>query len=170
VLIIGLGGVGYMGMQLFRAMFNNRMPCVADIDNERLAIAKKLGSPMVLNAKDADVLKQAIQIQAVAAIDFVGSPATFELAQTSVRRGGTVIIVGLFGGELKFGVPRIPLKVLTIQGSYVGSVSDLEDVIDFAAKGKLEKIPIQVRPIAEANAALDDLRNGKIIGRVVLKH
>ena len=80
-----------------------------------------------------------------------------------------MIVVGLIGGEITLSTPLIPRRALTLQGSYVGNLKDLSDLMALVATGKVPPIPTQVRPLEDANAALDALRAGKVVGRVVLK-
>ena len=82
-----------------------------------------------------------------------------------LAKGGKLVIVGLFGGELTVPLPSIPMRAVTIQGSYVGSLQELKDLIN---RAKVARIPITTRPQAEASAALEDLRAGRAVGRYVL--
>jgi D-arabinose 1-dehydrogenase-like Zn-dependent alcohol dehydrogenase len=77
-------------------------------------------------------------------------------------------MVGLFGGDITLSLPLIPIRAMTIQGSYVGSLQELKDLMVLVARTKADRIPITTRPLADANAALEDLRAGHTIGRSVL--
>ena len=79
------------------------------------------------------------------------------------------MIVGLFGGDLTVSLPPIPMRALTIQGSYVGSVPEMAELMDLVKRSGLPDVPVATRPLSAVNAALDDLRAGKIVGRVVLQ-
>ena len=78
------------------------------------------------------------------------------------------MICGLFGGELVHPLPPIAQRAISIQGSYVGNVQELKEVVALAKKKKLKPSPIETRPADQANAALEDLKNGKVLGRIVL--
>jgi D-arabinose 1-dehydrogenase-like Zn-dependent alcohol dehydrogenase len=65
--------------------------------------------------------------------------------------------------------PFFPMRAMTIQGSYVGSLPEMRELLDLVQKKGLPDVPLATRPLDQVNAALDDLRAGKIIGRVVLK-
>lgn len=170
VLVLGCGGVGMMGVQFAKAMFG-KGPLAADIDEGRLAAAKKAGASKTFNTKSPDAIAQ-VQAQtkggAFAVIDFVGSEATFQFGTSVVRRGGKVIIVGLFGGAMSMPIPMFPLRALTIQGSFVGSLPEAEEMMAMVRAGKIDPIPFETRPLEHASRTLDDLRAGKITGRVVL--
>ena len=83
-------------------------------------------------------------------------------------KGGRLVVVGLYGGRLPLPVPWLPLRALTLCGSYVGTLADLRTVIRLAQAGKVPPIPITQRPLEEANAALEDLAAGRVEGRQVL--
>jgi len=61
-----------------------------------------------------------------------------------------------------------PLRAMTIEGTLVGTLQDAREMLDLARAGKVPPVPIIDRPLKEAQATLDDLRNGRIVGRVVL--
>tara|TARA_Y100001934_G_scaffold99107_1_gene122133 strand:+ start:989 stop:1252 length:264 start_codon:yes stop_codon:yes gene_type:complete len=86
-----------------------------------------------------------------------------------LRRGGTLLVVGLFGDSMPISLAMMPLKMATIKGSHVGTIEDLKDVIGLAQEGKLPPIPIETRPLSAANATLEDIKEGVYLGRVVLK-
>jgi len=64
-----------------------------------------------------------------------------------------------------------PFKMMTIEGSYVGTLEDLRELLALVQAGKVPPIPLETRPAAEASSALSDLKSGgKVRGRVVLHH
>ena len=65
-------------------------------------------------------------------------------------------------------VPMFPLRALTIMGSYVGSTAEAREMLDLVKAGKVAPIPVEMRPLDETGRSLDDLREGKIVGRVVI--
>jgi D-arabinose 1-dehydrogenase-like Zn-dependent alcohol dehydrogenase len=78
------------------------------------------------------------------------------------------VLCGLYGGELVHPLPPVAQRAIGIQGSYVGSLQELKEVVALAKKKKIKPSPIETRPAEEANSALEDLKAGRIIGRVVL--
>ncbi|HVZ69351.1 MAG TPA: alcohol dehydrogenase [Rhizomicrobium sp.] len=170
VLVLGVGGVGMMGVQFAKALFG-KGPLAADIDEGRLEAAKKAGASATYNTKDPDAAKKLVADTgggAYAVVDFVGSEKTFAFASQSVRRGGKIIIVGLFGGAMQMPLPMFPFRTISIGGSMVGSLSETQEMMKLVREGKVDPIPYQKRPLAEANKTLNDLREGKITGRVIL--
>jgi D-arabinose 1-dehydrogenase-like Zn-dependent alcohol dehydrogenase len=85
-----------------------------------------------------------------------------------VRKGGKIIVVGLFGGAMQMPLPMFPLRVISIGGSFVGSLDETKEMMELVRAGKVDPIPYTRRPLSEANAALDDLVHGKVTGRVIL--
>jgi D-arabinose 1-dehydrogenase-like Zn-dependent alcohol dehydrogenase len=85
-----------------------------------------------------------------------------------VAKGGAVIIVGLIGGSFTIPVPMFPLRALTIMGSYVGSPAEAREMLDLVKAGKVAPIPVELRPLERTSNSLDDLRAGRIVGRVVI--
>jgi alcohol dehydrogenase/propanol-preferring alcohol dehydrogenase len=102
------------------------------------------------------------------AIDFVNNSTTARAAFEGLRRGGKLIQVGFFGGELNLPLPLMPLRALTIMGSYVGSPADLRELVELGAGGGLPPIPLTTVPQSRVNDVLCELRDGRITGRVVL--
>jgi D-arabinose 1-dehydrogenase-like Zn-dependent alcohol dehydrogenase len=62
----------------------------------------------------------------------------------------------------------LPLKALTITGSYVGSLQDMHELMALARQGRLPPLPVDTRPLAQVSQVLDELRGGRIRGRTVL--
>ncbi len=172
ILIVGLGGVGMMGLQFARAMFPQARILGADIDEKKLEAAKAAGAHAVYNSKDAAALKQ-LKLDtdggAAYAVDFVGSTPSFNFANGAIRRGGGIIIVGLFGGKMGMPIPMFPSRPFSIAGSYTGSLGETIEMMELVRAGKISPIPIEKRPLSDANRTLDQLREGAIVGRVVLK-
>ncbi|MBI1179144.1 MAG: alcohol dehydrogenase catalytic domain-containing protein [Alphaproteobacteria bacterium] len=171
VLIVGAGGVGMMGVQFARALFETA-PLVADISAEKLAAAQKAGAGATYDASDAAIVKQ-IRTDTgggvFAAIDFVGSESSFALARGSLRKGGTAVVVGLFGGAFSMPIPMLPFTSMQLKGSFVGSLAETREMLELVKQDAVDPIPVAERPLDQASATLDDLRAGRIVGRVVLR-
>ena len=175
VVVLGCGGVGMMGVQFAKALFGgsnkNWGPIAADIDEGRLEAARKAGASATYNTKDPDAAKKLMADTgggAYAVVDFVGSEATFAFASKIVRKGGRVVIVGLFGGAMSMPIPMFPLRAIWLGGSYVGTLAEAQEMMALVREGKIDPIPVQTRPLDQASRTLDGLRQGKIVGRVVL--
>ena len=114
-------------------------------------------------------MKKLSQGGARATIDFVGSPETAQFGFDALRRGGTQVVVGLWGGKFRFSLPFLPLQNRTLRGSYVGSLEELKELMALVMAGKIPPLPVATRPLNEATSVLEELQQGgKIVGRVVL--
>lgn len=98
-------------------------------------------------------------------IDFVGAGPTVKLGVDTAIKGGKVIVVGLFGGDVTIPTPFFPMKALTVQGSYVGNLVEIAELLDLVKRTGAPDVPIKTRPLEQVNAALNDLRDGRVIGR-----
>jgi D-arabinose 1-dehydrogenase-like Zn-dependent alcohol dehydrogenase len=170
LLIVGLGGVGMMGLQFARALTTKPI-FVADVDAGKRETALELGAAEVFDAADPGARKAIVKASGGgvgAAVDFAGSDKSFAFAHAPVVKGGAAIVVGLLGGSFSMPVPMLPLRALTLMGSYVGSTAEAAEMLALVRAGKVQPIPVEKRPLGEAGRSLDDLRAGKIVGRVVI--
>ena len=172
ILIVGAGGLGLMGVQIAKALTNSNIIC-ADLDDEKLNSAKKLGATHIVNTKEPDAIKEIMSIcnekGVDSIIDFVNAPPTVKMDLSIIRKRGNIVLVGLFGGSIDLSLVSIPLKAITIQGAYTGNYNDMIELIQLAESGVINPIVSKHYTLDEANIALEDLKNRKIIGRAVIK-
>lgn len=174
VAVLGCGGLGLICISVLRAKgVKNIIAC--DIDPAKLEAAKKLGAKLTLDTGGSNSAPDAAQkLAALAmgnlagAIDLVGMPATAALGIGAIRKGGRYVLCGLFGGELVYPLPPIAQRGIGIVGSYVGNLQELKEVVALAKKKKLKPTPVTTRPASEVTTILEDLKAGKVLGRVVL--
>ena len=171
VVIIGAGGLGLMAIALHKAM-GGKSVVMVDLDPVKREAAIKAGAVTAIDGKSPDAAKQIIAATnggAWSVIDFVGSSDTVKLAVDSlVVKGGNIIVVGLFGGDITVSTPFFPMRAMKIQGSYVGSLPEMKELLELVSKTGAPPVPLHKRPLEDANAALNELRAGKVVGRVVL--
>ena len=170
IVIFGAGGLGLMALTLLKAM-GGRGAIVVDIDARKREAAEKAGALATVDGKAPDALEQLARkagepIRAV--IDLVGSAQTAQLGFDCLTKGGKQVIVGLFGGGAPWALPLIPIKAITIQGSYVGNLRETRELLDLVRAKKVVPIPVTTMPLSKANDALVDLQKGKLVGRAVL--
>lgn len=170
IVIIGAGGLGLMALSLLKAM-GGKGAIVVDIDARKREAAEQAGALATVDGGAADALEQLAQkaggpIRAV--IDLVGNAKTTQLGFDCLSKGGKLVIVGLFGGGATFALPLIPIKALTIQGSYVGNLRETQELLDLVRSKEIPPIPVTTMPLAKANEALVDLQKGRLVGRAVL--
>ena len=170
IVTVGAGGVGLAGLAIARNVTDATIT-VCDIDDAKLEAARAMGADHVVNSAAADAAKQIRRLTgggAPAVVDFVGAAASLGFALKAVARRGTVVVVGLMGGSLPLSVPLLPLTAMTLTGSYVGSLAEMTELMELARAGKIPALPVERRPLAEAQKTLDDMKAGRIVGRVVL--
>ena len=169
VVIIGAGGVGMMAIQIAISAMGID-PIVVDIDDSKLQAAQEIGVSQTFNSSDPQTAKALRKVTggAYAVLDFVGAEASVNYGLGCLRKGGMLVIVGLYGGALNIPIPFIPMNARIIQGSYVGTPQDMAELMELVRAGKIAPIDIHERPLSEAGAALADLKAGKIQGRQVL--
>ena len=170
LLIIGAGGVGLAGVGMAKAVVKAKV-IVADIDPAKRAAALAAGADVVIDNGDAGARKQLMGMTdggPDGVIDFVGAPASSGFGFQVLAKGGTLVVVGLFGGAMELPISMLPLKVVNIQGSYVGTQQDLVELLQLMRDGKVKPVPIVKRQLSEAPMAIQDLRDGKAVGRYVL--
>jgi D-arabinose 1-dehydrogenase-like Zn-dependent alcohol dehydrogenase len=169
VAVLGAGGLGLMTIGMLRALGHERIVAI-DIDASKFAAAREEGAAATLDAKDPEVAKKLQEVAGgplFGAVDLVNNTGTVSLALAALRKGGKLILVGLYGGEIPISLVTIVQRALTIVGSNVGTVEELKKVVELARSGKLKPIPIEKRPLAEVSRTLDELKAGQIVGRVV---
>jgi D-arabinose 1-dehydrogenase-like Zn-dependent alcohol dehydrogenase len=144
---------------------------VVDIDARKREAAEQAGALGSVDGAAADALEQIAKkaggpVRAV--IDLVGNAQTAQLGFDCLSKGGKLVMVGLFGGGAPWALPLIPIKAITIQGSYVGNLRETEELLDLVRTKKVAPIPVTPMPLAKADAALRDLKSGKLVGRAIL--
>ena len=171
VTVIGAGGLGLSAIGMLRALGHERIVAV-DIDLGKLKAAAAAGATATVYGRDSGCESQLKQIAGgfiYGAIDLVGSTDTAKLALGTLRKGGKLILVGLYGGEIPLSLVTTIQRALTIQGSHLGTVAELHAVVVLARRGQIQPIPIEKRSLSEVSRTLDELKQGAIVGRVVVE-
>jgi alcohol dehydrogenase, propanol-preferring len=167
VVISGAGGLGHVAIQYAKAM--GLHVAAVDLGPEKMALARKLGAEITIDAKTQDPAKE-IQKQiggAHGVLVTAVSPIAFKQAVGMLRRGGTCVLNGLPPGEFPVSIFDVVLNGYTIRGSIVGTRLDLEEALAFAGEGKV-KATIEILPLESINEVFSRLQKGQINGRVVL--
>jgi len=169
VLLVGLGGVGMMGIAITRALFRTP-PIVADIDAEKRKIAIAAGAAQAYDPSDPQARKAVMAATGglSAICDFVGSEKSLQFSTGLLARGGKVVVTGLLGGNFSIAAAMFALKAITIEGTLTGTLAEARELLDLVRTKNIAPIPTRDRPLGEAQAALDDLRAGHVVGRTVL--
>ncbi len=172
VVIVGAGGLGLMAIQLAKALTGARIIAM-DIDDNKLKSAKEDGgADEIVNSKKEDPVKAIMELTgnlgADAIIDFVNASKTVEADMQFLRRRARIVLVGLFGGELKLSLVSLPTRAYRLIGSYTGTINELLELVSLAKRGVIKPLISNRFKLDQATEALTMLKNGKIIGRGVI--
>ena len=151
------------------------MPRIPNIDplavkRARVAADSATGTDIAVNAKDPDAIAQIIEATGGGAhgvLVTAPSPPAFAQALEIVRRKGTVALIGLPPGSFPMPIIDVVLKGITVRGSIVGTRQDMREALDFYSRGQINAT-VSTRDLGEINAVFDEMKHGKIDGRVVI--
>jgi L-iditol 2-dehydrogenase len=150
-LVVGAGTIGLLTLQALKAA-GCKQVLIADVDNSRLALAETLGASEILNAgKDlvAEVLGRTGGGGVDVAIEAVGRNETVNACIDSVRKGGTVVLVGNISPEVTISLQKVVTRQIRLQGS-CASAGEYPQAIEWMASGA-----IRVKPLISAIAPLE---------------
>lgn len=172
VVIVGAGGgLGLMAVQLAKAVTGARIIAM-DLDPEKLRVAKENGADDTVSPREGDPVKRVMEMTdklgADVVIDFVNASKTVETDMQILRRRARVVLVGLFGGELRLSLVTMPTRAYKLIGSYTGSLSDLIELVSLAKRGVIKPVVSNRFKLYQATEALQMLKDGKILGRGVI--
>jgi propanol-preferring alcohol dehydrogenase len=168
IAISGCGGLGHLGIQYAKSM--GLLVCGVDVDDTKLALAKKLGADAVVNARDGDAataVRNATGGGAHGVLITAASLPAFNQGVEMTRKHGTCVLVGLPPGEFPLPLFDVVANCITIRGSFVGNRKDMAEALDFAARGEVTA-DIELQPLTAINDVFTRLATGKVAGRVVL--
>jgi len=168
IAISGVGGLGHLAVQYAKAM--GLKVCAVDIDDGKLAHAKRLGADLVINAKagdPAETLKKEMGGGAHGVLITAPSLPAFKQGVAMTRKRGTCVLVGLPPGEFPVPLFDVVANCITIRGSFVGTRKDMAEALAFAAEGKV-KADIESQPLSSINKVFERLEHGDVPSRVVL--
>ena len=168
VVISGAGGLGHLAIQYAKTM--GLQVCAVDIDDGKLALARKLGADLTVNATHpdaAEAVKKGTSGGAHGVLITAPSLPAFKQGVAMTRKRGTCVLVGLPPGDFPLPLFDVVANCITIRGSFVGNREDMAEALAFAADGKV-KADIEMQPLSAINDVFDRLEHGKVAARVVL--
>jgi propanol-preferring alcohol dehydrogenase len=168
--VIGVGGLGHMAVQILTATTAARIIAV-DLREEALRLAREIGAheTVASGAEAGNAIRALVGPApggAEVVLDFVGAPATVDLARSVVSAGGDVAVVGLAGGALPVGYGTLPFETRVVM-TFWGTRVELAEVFALARAGKLRP-HIERFPLSRVQEAYDALRAGRLEGRAVV--
>jgi propanol-preferring alcohol dehydrogenase len=169
IIVIGVGGVGHLALQMIKKMYGVTLIAV-DVRESALKLAEKLGADYVFNSTKnnlaEEIKKITYNLGVDAVIDFVAHADTVSNAFNILKRGGRLVLVGIGGEYINLTLPLIPLKNVSIRGSYVGSITDLMEVLALLKKGIID-VATTTYTLDQINDVFESFRAGQIVGRAV---
>ena len=161
VAIFGVGGLGHMALQY--AKVAGATVVAVDIADQKLEVARELGATYTFNPTKDDVVEELQKLGgADSAISTAVSPKAFEQAYRSLRRGGTLVFVGLpADNHIQLPIFETVLQGLTIKGSIVGTRLDLEEVFELHADGHT-RVLRETRSLDTVNESFDDVLHNRM--------
>ena len=170
MVISGVGGLGHIAVQYAVAM--GMRVIAVDIADDKLELAKRHGAEFTVNAKHSDPAEAVQEFTGGGAHGVLVTAvheAAFGQAIGMARKGGTIVFNGLPPGDFPAPIFEIVFKALTIRGSLVGTRQDLEEALDFYARGMI-KPTVHECSLDDVNSVFEDMRHGKIEGRMSIKY
>jgi propanol-preferring alcohol dehydrogenase len=175
IAIFGIGGLGSYAVQYAKILGQSSTIIALDSNEEKLQLAEKFGADLIINVSTTnrqnirnEIIKMTEGRGAVdVVIDCVGAEGTIEDSCRILNKGGSLVIVGLFGSQIRMPLVRTVLQEYQLYGSLWGNYNELSEVIELAKANKI-KHNIQKFPLAEINEAIRLLKSGRIVGRGVI--
>lgn len=166
IAIFGIGGLGHLAVQLAKA--RGAEVVAVDVADDKLQLARECGADHTVNAATSQAYKEIKKLGgAHVAMVTSGSKAAYETALRSLRRGGTLSIVGMSPEPINLSTVAMVSGEYRIVASAVGTRADLREVLQLAAEGKI-KCHVEPRPFDQVANVLGEMNSGSLVGRVVL--
>ncbi|KAB2573101.1 Alcohol dehydrogenase 3 [Lasiodiplodia theobromae] len=167
------GGLGHLGVQYARVM--GMRSIAVDVGPEKEELCKKLGAEVYIDAlKCEDLTAEVTKITtygAHGAIVFAPNKQSYDVAPYLLRPGGTMVAVGFpKDSTVMAGAPPtvVAMRKLNIVGSVTGTLKEVEEMLDFTARGLVHPILTKGK-LSELDKYVNLVVEGKLQGRAVLK-
>ncbi|MDR2976103.1 MAG: alcohol dehydrogenase AdhP [Streptococcaceae bacterium] len=171
IVIFGAGGLGNLAIQFAKNVFNAYV-IVVDINQDKLDLAKKIGADVVINSAEkdpVDAIKAATpdNLGAQASVVTAVARVAFEQAVSCLRPMGKMVAVALPNSDMSLSIPTTVFDGVQVAGSLVGTRLDLKETFEFGRRGLVKPI-VATRKLEEINDIIDEMKAGKIEGRMVI--
>lgn len=170
VVVVGAGGLGLMCLALLGHLGAPRA-IVIEPSEEKRQMALEMGALAAFGTEADDRARIAASVPggARAVLDFVGSPESVSDGVALLGKGGRLVVVGMFGGAMTLAIPLLVLRSISVEGSYVGSLDEMRELLALVKRKGLPQLPVATRPLDEINEAFAALRAGTVVGRLCLR-
>jgi propanol-preferring alcohol dehydrogenase len=164
--VFGVGGLGHLAIQVAKA--KGATVIAVDVTEDKLALARECGADHQIDGSKEQPRK-ALRALGGAHVVVVtaASAAAYETALTSVRKGGTIAVVGMPAEPIRVSAVSLVAGEIRMVASAVGTRQDLTELLALAAEGKV-RCRYETQPLEEVQTVLERLRNGQVTGRIVL--
>lgn len=170
LLLIGLGGVGMMGLSLAGAMFKQPIS-VADLSVSAREAALKNGASTAYDPSEDSIAKRIIKETDGGfdeIVDFAGSEKSMAFAVSVLARGGKIAVSGQMGGNFSQPMVQWIYKRMTIEGFITGTLAEGRELMALARSGAVRPTPMREDSMANVQQWIEHLRDGKVVGRIML--
>lgn len=172
IAVVGIGGLGSYAVQYARILGAGANIVALDHREDKLQLATDLGADFAVNIDKKDDVKKDINRITNGngfdiVLDTVSLESTLNLAVETLNRNGAIVVIGLFGQEIRMPLFETVIKEYQVYGSLWGNYNELHEVIELAMKGAI-KHHIQKFSLSKVNDAIELLRDGNITGRAVI--
>lgn len=166
VAVFGVGGLGHLAMQY--AKIAGAAVVAVDVTEEKTRLALELGADYAINAREQDPVEEIKKLGgADAAIATAAAPRPAEQAYGSLKRGGTLVFVGLPADNyVRLPIFETVLNGITVKGSIVGTRLDLQEVFELHAMGRTRVI-YEKRHLDSVNEDFAAVESGEVGARLV---
>ena len=166
--VVGVGGLGHLAIQMAKAQ--GAWVCGIDVQESKLELARQCGADLVLNAGSGPVHKDIKKLGGMHVVLVAsGSKAAYEASLRYLRKGGTLVIVGMSPEPISVSTVAMVGLEARIIASSVGTRQDLREMLDLIAKHPQIHSHVETRPLSAINDTMDQIRRGELVGRVVIR-
>ncbi|MCG8587542.1 MAG: galactitol-1-phosphate 5-dehydrogenase, partial [Pirellulales bacterium] len=142
--VVGSGMIGLLVVQALRAVGCQRIIAV-DLDDDRLALARRFGAELTFNPKHDDVVAEILKNTAGSGVDLafevVGATPTIDTAMRSIRKGGTLVAVGNLAPEVTVHLQSLVTREISLLGSCASS-GEYPRCIELLSTGAIDVAPL----------------------------
>jgi D-arabinose 1-dehydrogenase-like Zn-dependent alcohol dehydrogenase len=168
LLVVGSGGLGANGVQI--AVLAGAAVAVVDPVESHRQLALDRGAELAVSPPETDEIRAWSSDGVDIALETSGARGGFDVAAAAVRPGGRVVCCGYYPGvEYGLDSARLVLKEIDIMGSVAASRPQAAAALAAVDRGEIKPPIMEIVPLERVNDALDRLRSGGVVGRMVIQ-